>query len=227
MPKGKKGKKSRKGGARGVDRVIVDSIKATGSNTTTVATDLVSKRQNMNLVQTPPRMIGNGIYWIKEIVTSTFSTSASTFVENNFSFALNQLNDASLMAGVFDQYCIYSVAIGFSVDGNSPVGVSTTILTALDYDNVSNIGPSGIESYSNCSSTLLGPSSSLVRYVKPCVALAAYTGTFTGFATQRSWINASSSSVVHYGIRSVALQTAAVFNVRVSQEFVMGFRNKY
>jgi len=211
-----------------VDRIIINDIKATGSvNSTTVPSDLIDRRQNMNLVQTPPRQIGNQIYWIKELVTSTFTTSTSTYSENNYAFALNQLTDYTSLAGVFDQYCIYSVAASFSVDGNSPTGVSTTLLTALDYDNISNIGPSGIIGYSNCSETLIGPSTSLVRFVKPCLALGSYTGTFTGYAVQRSWVNCSSSSVYHYGIRSISLQTNAAFNVRVVQEFVVGFRNKW
>lgn len=210
-----------------VDRILMNSIKATGSNTTTVSTDLVDRRQNMNIVQTPPKQIGNQIYWLKELSTYTFNTSTSTFTESNLSFTLSNLADASLVAGVFDQYCIYSVATSISVDGMSPTGVSATVLTALDYDNVANIGPTGISSYSNCSSALIGPSSSIVRYVKPCIALAAYTGTFTGYATQRSWLNCSSASINHYGQRIVVLQTNAVFAVRVVSEIVVGLRNHY
>jgi hypothetical protein len=210
-----------------VDREIVNSIKATGSTTTTVATDLIDRRQNMNIVQTPPKQISNQIYWMKELVIATVSTSTSTYVEANVAFSLNQLNDYSNLTSVFDQYCIYSVAVSFSVDGNSPTGVSVSLLTALDYDNIANIGPVGIANYTNCSETLIGPSSSLVRYVKPCIALAAYTGSFGGFATQRCWLNCNSPSIQHYGMRAVYLQTNASFLVRTVYEFVLGFRNKF
>jgi len=222
-----RGRRGRRRGGPPVDRELVNSIKATGANSTTVATDLIDRRQNMNLVQTPPKQIGNQIYWVKENVLTTFNTSTSTYVENNWAFTLTGLNDYSNLTSVFDQYCIYSVAASFSVDGLSPVGVSISLLTALDFDNVAAVGPVGIAGFSNCSETLIGPSSSLVRYVKPCIALAAYTGTFTGYATQRCWLNCSSPSILHYGLRSVGLQTNASFTVRVVFEYVVGFRNKW
>jgi len=225
MRRGRAGGRGKK--SSGADRVIVNSIKATGSGTTTVATDLVDRRQNMNLVQTPPKQIGNQIYWIKEIVTSTVGTSTTTFVENNSVFTLSSLADASTLAGVFDQYCIYSVAQSYHVDGNSPTGVMCSVLTALDYDNASAIGPTGIVSYSNCTETMLSPTSSLVRYIKPCIAVAAFSSAFTSFATQRCWLNCSSPGVQHFCIRAILLQTNAAFNVRISSEYVVGFRNKF
>jgi len=227
MPPKRMNRSKKQKGSKPVDRELINSIKATGSTTSTVASDLIDRRQNMNLVQTPPKQIGNQIYWIKEIVTNTFATSTTTWVENNVAFTLSGLNDYTSLVAVFDQYCIYSIAASFHVDGNSSTGVSASLLTALDFDNVSNLGPTGIVGFSNCSETLIGPSTSLVRYLKPCIALAAYTGTFTGYATQRSWLNCTSATVNHYGLRCIALQCAATFNIRVSYEYTVGFRNKW
>jgi hypothetical protein len=210
-----------------VDRLLINSLRPTGANTTIVASDLVDKRQNMDIVQVPPKQIGNQIYWFKEIITSNLATSSTTYTESNTYWTLGGLTDSSTITALFDQYCIYSVVTSVSVDGNSPVGVSCSLLTAIDYDNVSNIGPSGIIQYNSCTETLIGPSTSLVRYVKPCVALAAYTGSFTGFTTSRTWLNSSSSSVQHYGLRLIALQCASVFNLRVVTEVVVGLRNKF
>jgi len=226
---------SRKGKGRGTggnqtvktDSLIVNSIRPTGSNTSTVASDLIDRRQNMNIIQVPPRQVGNQIYWLKELVTSTLNTSTTTYIENNVSFTLSGLNNYSGLVSVFDQYCIYSVAISISVDGSAPVGVSASVLTALDYDNTSAIGPTGIASFNNCSETLIGPSTSLVRYVKPCIALAAYTGTFTGYATQRCWLNSNSPSINHYGFRLVVLPTNATFSLRIVYEYTCGFRNSF
>jgi len=225
MPKKRRGRS--KAPSSKVDREIINSIKATGSTTTTVATDMIDRRQNMNLVQKPPKSIGNQIYWIKEIVTGTTSMSTSTYVETNYAFSLNNLADYSNLTSVFDQFCIYSVATSFSVDGNSPTGVSVSLLSAIDYDNVAPIGPTGILGFSNSTETLIGPSSSLVRYVRPCIALAAYQGSFSGYATQRSWVNCSTPSVAHFGLRTVALQVSATFNLRYASEYIVGFRNKW
>jgi hypothetical protein len=225
-PKNQRSRRTKRQSAP-VDRELVNSVKATGANTTTVASDLIDRRQNMNLVQTPPKQLGNQIYWLKEIIISTVTTSTTTYVESNVSFTLAMFNDYSSLTSVFDQYCIYSAAVSYSIDGNSPVGVSASVLTALDYDNNANIGPVGIAGYNNCSETLLGPSTSLVRYVKPCLALAAYTTSFTGYATTRCWLNSNSPSIQHYGVRFIALQTNATFPIRVTIELVAGFRNKW
>jgi len=222
--------KSRRGGkskTSGVDRVIERTMLQTGSTTSTVASDLVDRRQNMNLVQTPPKQIGNQIYWIEEIVTSTTGTSTTTFVENNSFFNMGQLTDASMVAGVFDQYCIYSVTCAISIDGSSPTGVLATVLTAIDYDNIASIGPSGIIGYSNCSETCISGSASLIRYIKPCLAVAVYSGAFTSFATQRCWVNSNSLNVQHYGLRCIIMQANAAYNLRFSYKYVVGLRNKF
>jgi hypothetical protein len=210
------------------DMSIINSSKATGSTTTVVMSDVLNRRQNFNLVETPPKQIGNQIYWFKESVTGSFQTSTSTYSENNFQFQLSSLQGVSSITAMFDQYAFYAISTSFMIDSIQSSGGNAivTMLTALDYDNISNIGPSGIVQYSSYAESCLSPSVSLIRLVRPCVAPALYSGSaFSNFGTARLWCNSSSNNTVHYGLRAIALQTAATVTVRWNQQWVIGCRN--
>jgi len=229
MPKGGRRNRRRKQSGNATDALQVNSMKLTGASTSFPKYDLVLRRQNMNLVQTPPKQIGNQIYWIKEIYSGTFQASTTTYVENNLQFQLSSLTDASSLAAVFDQYCIYSVTLNLSLDGNqtNPGLMSVSGVTAIDYDNIATIGPSGIIGYSTSAPYTINNDSSHCRFVRPCIAIAGYTGSFGGFLTARMWCNSSSTNIVHYGIRNVVYQNNVAVVIRTNLEFVVGFRNKW
>jgi len=220
-------KSSSKSGELPYDRILIDSVKPTGSTTSVVESDLIAKRQNFNLVQSPPKQVGNMIFWCKQMYTGNFQTSTTTDVENNLQFQLSSLSDVSSITSFFDQYCIYSVAVNWSIDTQQAVGeITCNLYTALDYDNVSNIGLGGIVGYSTCQQSTISQGTSLVRLVKPCVAPALYSGSaFTNFGTSRLWCNSSSTNTAHYGIRAIAKQSAQVITIRVTQTWTIGLRN--
>jgi hypothetical protein len=108
---------------------------------------------------------------------------------------------------VWDQYRIDAVRMTITAQNNA-VGLvtnSTTALTALytviDYDNSTNLGSiATARQYSNCA--VLEPGKSLIRTFQPRVAIGAYSGAFTSFANMTPpWIDCSSASVNHYGIK--------------------------
>jgi len=211
-------------------RMLLGENKLTGpANTSTVPLDLINRPQNFNIVQRPPKQIGNQIYWFKERYESSMSTSTSTYAESNWEFSLSLLNSASAVAGLFDQYCIYAVAVNFSIDTgtSNPQLCIVDLLTAVDYDSVASIGPSGIQQYNTNSAAQLTTSTSHTRVCEPCVATALYNGAFSAYGIARLWIDSQSTSVQHYGIRSIALQSPNVIKIRVSMEYVVGCRNKY
>jgi len=225
--RGKKGNRGRKS-VNPVDANLVQMARATGSNTNVVRDDLTERRQNFNLVQTPPKNFMSQIHWVRQSVLqpSAYSTSATLVNEVNFGFILNAIQNVSAYTTVFDQYCIYSATVTFTY-GQSAQQLPIQMFTAIDYDNVANTGLSGISAFSSCNESIIVPGSSLVRFVKPCVALSAYTGAFTGFTTGRTWIDCNSTTVVHYGIRSVAAPTTSIVTYSVDYSLVIGFRNAH
>jgi len=171
-------------------------------------------------------------FWIRQstVQRAAFSSSVSIVSENNFAFTCNSLAQFSSLAAIFDQYCIYSITVTFNwSDSNSATfaapNARIVLYSALDYDNAANIGVSGIQSLSTFNESIVTPNNSLTRMVKPCVAVATYTGSFGGFATERIWLNSSSGGVLHYGIRYIFDITPIIVNLDAVTTFVVGWRN--
>jgi len=229
MRRGKGSKGKGKGRVNAVDVGLVNMAKSTGSNTEVISNDLTSRRQNFNLVQTPPKNFLSQIHWVRQSVVqpSTYSTSTTIVSENNFAFALNSITNVSSFTTVFDQYCIYAVTMTISYGNSNSSGQPITIYSAIDYDNTSNIGLSGISAFGDCNQCSVTPVTSLVRMVKPAVALAAYTGSFGGFSTSRLWLDCNSTTIQHYGIRTIAAITPVVLTFSIEFSLIIGFRNSH
>jgi hypothetical protein len=208
---------------------IIDSAKPSGSMTSTVRTDVSYKRQNMNLIQTPPKSLGNRIWWQRSSLISTITASTS-LNESNFVFLFNNLQGYSSLVAVFDQYCIYSVTLVFSIlsVNNSTTNVSSNVIlfTAIDYDNVANVGLNGIVQYETCEqSTLTLAGSSLIRYVKPCLDPITYQ---SNYGSSRLWVDSASPGALWYGLRCITqAMTAGSAVVQVEQIYTLGFRNAF
>lgn len=221
MPKNKSSK---------TDRLIVNSSKATGSTTTIVESDLVYRRQNFNIVQSPPRQLSNQIYWLKLSFDAQLSVSASTFFEQNISFSGGLFPGFVEFQSCFDQYCIYSITATFVSATSNNAQQSVRLYTAIDYDSVANIGKSGIFDYSTFEYASLASdgSTSLVRFLKPCIATQV-TNTSNlpvPAGISRSWIDCAYSSIQHYGLRIITdTWVNAGTPVEVVYTAIFGFRN--
>jgi len=206
--------------------------KASGSGSNVIIDDRLNRRQNFNLVQSPPKNFLTSIYWTRQTVTGfdLITTSVSVITENNYAFVLSSLDDYAALCGIFDQYCIYGVTITLTYGaGNSGTSVQTIpVCTAIDYDNVANLGSMALlTDFGTFNETILTPGVSLVRMVRPCVATAAYVSSFVGFTTERVWIDSASPGVSHYGFRTIIPATGAVAKVNAVFEYIVGFRNAH
>jgi len=230
--------KQSKRGARGqarqnksstaVDRSIIGSAKATGSTTNVVASDLLLKRQNFNIVTSPPKTLGNQSYWAKLSLDILFNMSSISVTESNFAFLASSFNGFANAASFFDQYCIYSVVLTFV--SNMTTGAAVHIMTAIDYDNIANIGVAGIQSFTSFNESVLGGNGadSLIRYIKPCVAPQVTSSNLpVAGGLGRLWLDVAYPGVQHYGIRVVlpigASTTSGAVGCTVTAIF--GFRN--
>jgi hypothetical protein len=116
---------------------------------------------------------------------------------------------AHVGTGFWDQYRINSIRFTIASNNNA-IGLVTNANIALvplycviDYDDSSLLGSvAAAEAYSNC--ICLNPGESLERVFKPRMAVSAYNGAFGAFANVPDmWIDAASTSVQHYGIKTV------------------------
>jgi len=207
------------------------SHRATGSTTTTVASDLTrSSRQNFNIIQRPPKNFAGRITWIEQSYTNTLATVTTIDVEQNMTFYLSNLSDATAISNLFDQYCIYSCVITFTnysgtVSANAPVA----LYTALDFDNTLNIGSKTVlQNFASYNMAQLSPGTSLERLVYPCLAPTASNSVPLPVASLigRQWVDASYKDIPHYGLRVfVGPTSAGVQQLLISVSMVIGLRN--
>jgi len=97
----------------------------------------------------------------------------------------------------------------------------------VDYDDANALSSSAnAQAYNNC--IVLGAGESCDRLFRPRMALAAYTGSFTGYANSADlWIDAASPSVQHYGLKMFVPQVTAAQALlpswQVSTEYFFAF----
>jgi len=215
-----------------VDAEIIRSHLITGSTTTMVKSDLISKPQNFNIVQSPPKNMFTQTYWTQlNSSDSIVVSSQSAVVESNVAPAANGFPGANNFLACFDQYCIYSCIMSISyIQENSAVtsSVQNVVLhTALDYDNVANIGLPALTGYSTYTECLLAPNTSHLRFIKPTISSAQYASTSSQPAgVQRAWVDAAYNTVNHYGFRLITgITPVSTVSMNVSFTAVFGFRN--
>jgi len=234
MPKGKK-KKGKGGGKSGGDRMVLKQLVtshpgAAKADVNDVPEDYTSAPQNFNLVQHPPKNMRKQIHWIEGTSRTQFSTSAiGAVVENNLVLTFSAIPDSASYVAVFDQYCMYAAVMRLMLQ--TPVMVSTTVPgrlhTALDFDNVNNIGSeNAIQQFSTCNTTELVGGKAVERVIKPTLAPAIWAGgAFSGYGVSRMWLNSSAPGIPHYGFRVLHAGGNVALTIDVIITYIVGLRN--
>jgi len=158
-------------------------------------------------------------------VTITSSAVATTY--GNVNFILNLLDQYSSFTSVFDQYRIRMAEVAFRPRTIPLLAATNTGLfaTVLDFDDGNNLTTfAQAEDYENA---MIGKGDEPQRRTLiPHAALAAYSGAFTSFANvQDMWIDAASSGVVHYGIKTAWTQTDVAYTTDITVRYWVEFRN--
>jgi len=117
--------------------------------------------------------------------------------DGTINVTLNQLNDYASYSSIFDQYRIQQFTVEFLPV--APSTASSVLYTVFDYDDSTAAPISQLLQYDSLRVT---PSNMFVeRTVAPKVALAAYSGTFTSYASSSPWIDVASAGVNYYGLK--------------------------
>jgi hypothetical protein len=184
-----------------------------------------------DLVQHPPSL-RNNITWVQGKVQIVQTISNSVPTEANQQFQLSFLADLVGLASYFDQYCIYAItaSIAPSFEGaGSALYTFGTCITAIDYDNVSNLGSfAAVEAYNSAVVLEMTSGNAIQRFLKPCVAPALYTAgaSFSGYGVKRMWIDSSVTTVPHYGLRILFISNSVSgLTATIDLNYVVGFRN--
>jgi len=189
------------------------------------------KRQNFNIVQSPPKQLSNQIYWAQLSTDDLISLSSTAVTEQNVAFNPSNFQGFSQLAGAFDQYCLYAVTISIATTVVEASFGAIQCYTAIDYDSNSAIGKAALEAFSSFNYTSLGPGgqSSLIRFVKPCIAPQVTNSSSLPIpgGVSRQWLDSAYPTVLHYGFRNIFdIYSSSVTNaVHRVYTGVFGFRN--
>lgn len=208
--------------------IIPDTGPALSDGSTLPLSDLSQNRELSNTVPSQvPRTINEQIVWTRCIFDVQQSLSAVAETQIGFQFNFSQLPNNASWGTVFDQYCIpvavVQIRSGENISSLSSGNPLPRIYSVLDHDDANNIAIATAKGYSSCREQRV--TESVTRIVYPRVALAAYSGAFTSFANQRSWIDVASPSVQHYGLKIAAeadtRSTVGELLVRVTLYFAL------
>lgn len=213
------------------DRLFVSSHHGAGrAEVNFPAQDLTHRPPTMKLQVTMPKNILNQVVWL-QCVNSTF-ISTSTTVVSPFAFQY-RLSDTPFSAEVqtlFDQYSIYAVHVTFQLR-ESHSG-SVTLVTVVDYDGQTFLSPPAtfpaLQQYSTALTATLDNSASIERFIKPCCAVGVYntsTPGFTGYATDRLWVDSGVANVPFYGLLGAADTSPEADQITVTTSYVVCCRN--
>lgn len=188
---------------------------------------------NSGLIKSPNQLIRAADNQIYEVVQSAeflaqLSSSASVPTYGSIYTTLQNFDQYTDFAPVFDQYRIVEVEVSFfpriqTVDGQ--IVNAGLFHSVVDYDDSASLtSVASALDYTNC---LVTPGNKMHRRTfVPHVALAAYAGAFTSYANvDRQWIDCSSSTVQHYGIKTAWTTTSIVLTMDVVVRARIQFRN--
>jgi hypothetical protein len=158
-----------------------------------------------------------------------FASSASVPVYGNIYFAHTNFVNYANFTTLFDQYRIVEGEVWLipRVGTGSATGTNYGLFTScIDYDDATNLTSIG-DGLGHTNSITTSGSQGHYHKFKPRPALAAYTGTFTGYANPSDslWMDCASSSIQYYGVKYAITVTDAVYAFDAILKMVIEFRN--
>jgi len=235
MPSKGKNKGKEKGVPKNDRFFVASHHEAARADVHFTTSDLGRKPISMLLTQSPPKRIQDKITWIETSYLASLSIPAfGSLLETNQNFQLSQIPLFASWQALFDQYCIYSAMVRFSVaiGGASPAAFGR-ITTAIDYDSGAAVGSStALLGFNSADSSDVIIGKSYERFVRPCITTLATGGSSssaTGNTVTRSWIDSAFPSVPHFGVRCICdgnLNTVPLTLI-ILTTLQIGFRNSY
>ncbi len=219
--------KNRQASSRGGSRQVLSSLarntlSLSHSDVQTDTRDYSMKPLTTKLPNVCPRNISNQVYWVQYKVSATLTTPATTALETNFAFHLNDNSTVSNLLGQFDQVGLFAVICNFEVVNSITQGTANLgrLLTAIDYDDVTTNSFDLVETRSSANIVALFPKVSHQRVIKPCLASALFrSNVTTGYSPAREWLDTTYLDAPWYGLRTWIAPTNVGGNVLVNYEF--------
>lgn len=175
------------------------------------------------------RGVDNQVYTFSQeykLAAVISSTSSDSFTAT--AFAVSSLSEISSLTTIFDQYRIKQVewmCFPRITSEAASTFVPGIFCTVVDYDDATALSSvAAALNYQNALTT--NGTDGHYRCFTPHCAVAAYSGTFTSYANVESpWIDAASTGVQHFGVKTAWQQTDAVYTMDVIVRLRTEWRN--
>jgi len=159
------------------------------------------------------------------------STSPISFA---LGFQLNDIPQYTTFTSLFDQYKILKVKVTFRPilnvmdmhSATAALGYPQTFVTLVDYDDAT--APTSLDYCREYQSSVQRDFyKSFSITLKPKITLAAYSGTFTSYASTTGYIDVASPAVQHYGVKGCTGSGLSGYlqGWTISAEYWIDFRN--
>jgi len=190
-----------------------------------------AKKGNGNIATFPsPRQTANLLKVYDVVQSATFTAFASdTVVEYKgaINFALAQLNDFSSYQEIFDLYRIAMVEVTYrpraNINTSGTANYCGMLYSAVDLTDSTTIASTKLNEYPGVVKTEAWKEQ--VHTFVPSIAVAAYSGAFTSYMNVSApWIETSSSSVQHYGVKHALTISPATFAYDVTARIHFQFK---
>jgi len=152
--------------------------------------------------------VKSGVHYFKRKMYTSFNiVDSAAPVHNAYAFSLSSLPNYSEFVNLYESYKISRIKVQFIFSSNSQdvnTGASVfalpNIVGVIDQnDNTALTTYNDYLQYKFCKIRRLDKPMSF--YFKPMFDVAAYSGVFTSYAQKTGWIDTSSPSVLHYGLK--------------------------
>jgi hypothetical protein len=168
--------------------------------------------------------------------SSQLVSSGTAAVSQGYIFSLTNSGTGSAF---FDRYKIEAIRFTLVPQNTATAVYNPTSQVNLvdaycvvDYDDSTALSSvAAAQTFATC--IKLSPGESCSRLFAPRIAVAAYTGSFTGFLNQGpQWIDSASPSVQHYGVKVFIPATGVVTQTSVQTwavniEYYLAFKNTF
>ena len=148
--------------------------------------------------------------------TSVLSVTASS-AANNHEFKLSNIVNAAEFQDLFDQYKINKVVVTYQLITNpdatnytnsassaQPANIYPTVWSIPDYDDSSALTIDQMKERIGVKNRVLRPNQKMVFVVRPKILVQTYlTAVSTGYAPKSMFVDMSTATIPHYGLKTV------------------------
>jgi len=191
--------------------------------------DLQVKPPSMRRPMSVPKQVTNQVIWDIVKLEAVVNLSAAAVTEANSQFNLSLHPQVTQWTSLFDQWAIPQASVTYrSLEPPGSLTAPVILVTAIDFDNVGNLGSVALlEDFSTAEVMTLSHGAVVTRSVKPAVKTSTQTtGANSNGGLIYPWIDSSFPTTLHFGLRAIATQSAAAYNMEVTTTIWYCFRNQ-